>query len=277
MVLLREQGLPRSGRIAAGLEKVKEDLACGARQTLPAIGEPQPPHPGLQHIQVFVEGGDDAVLAAQHPQPQAPPLAHASHDHLRAVPLGQELPPDLLQVFSVEMTAGDLALPLPPILELGRFAWLPLAPVPGPLPDRLALPDGAGGFVEEGVAVPAREGHGPLLLDGRLVLVQQAALAVHVEHRGLAPKAEFPDLSGGDALLPPRFFGADCVEVRKHLLQRQPHQLRELPRDAKLVRPLFEGVGFRRRSTAGRRRPPGADPGRSPPPPGRLRPAWPAG
>ena len=157
------------------------------------------------------------------------------------MPLGQELPPDLLQVFSVEKTAGDLALPLPPILELGRFAWLPLAPVPGPLPDRLALRDGAGGFVEEGVAVPAREGHGPLLLDGRLVLVQQAALAVHVEHRGLAPKAEFPDLSGGDAL-PPRFFGADCVEVRKHLLQRQPHQLRELPRDAKLVRPLFDFV-----------------------------------
>ena len=57
----------------------------------------------------------------------------------------------------------------------------------------------------------------------------------------MAPEAEFPDLSGGDALLPPRFFGADCVEVRKHLLQRQPHQLRELPRDAELVRPLFEG------------------------------------
>ena len=211
-----------SGRIAAGLEKVKEDLARRACQTLPVIGEPQPPHPGLQHVQVFVEGGDDAVLAAPHPQPQAPPLAHASHDHLRAVPLGQELPPDLLQVLGVEVAAGDLALPLPPILELGRFARLPLAPVPGPLPDRLALRDGAGGFVEEGVAVPAREGHCPLLLDGRLVLVQQAALAVHVEHRA-------------------RFFGADCVKIRQHLLQRQPHQLRELPRDAELVRPLFEG------------------------------------
>ena len=67
MVLLREQGLPRSGRIAAGLDKMKEDLARGARQTLPAIGEPQPPHPGLQHVQVFVEGGDDAVLATPHP------------------------------------------------------------------------------------------------------------------------------------------------------------------------------------------------------------------
>ena len=42
IVLLREQGLPRSGRIAAGLEKVKEDLARRARQTLPVIGEPRP-------------------------------------------------------------------------------------------------------------------------------------------------------------------------------------------------------------------------------------------
>ena len=60
----------------------------------------------------------------------------------------------------------------------------------GPVPDRLAPRDGARGFVEEGVAVPAREGHGALLLDRRLELVQQAALAVHVEHRGLAPDAE---------------------------------------------------------------------------------------
>ena len=60
MVLLREQGLPRSGRIAAGLEKVKEDLARRARQTLPVID------PGLQHVQVFVEGGDDAVRRHRH-------------------------------------------------------------------------------------------------------------------------------------------------------------------------------------------------------------------
>ena len=33
----------------------------------------------------------------------------------------------------------------------------------------------------------------------------------------------------------------DCVEVREHLLKRQPHQLRELPGDAELIRPLFEG------------------------------------
>ena len=33
----------------------------------------------------------------------------------------------------------------------------------------------------------------------------------------------------------------DCVEVREHLLKRQPHQLRELLGDAELVWPLFEG------------------------------------
>ena len=223
---------------------MKEDLARRARQALPAIGEPQPAHPGLQHLQVLVEGADDAVLAAAQFQAQAPPLAHAPHDHLGAVPLGQELPPDLLQVLGVEVAAADLALPLPPVLELRRFAWLPLAPVfgLGPVPDRLAPRHGAGGFVEEGVAVPAREGHGPLLLDRRLELVQQAALAVHVEHRGLAPDAEGSDLSGRDALLLPLASDAgDCVEVREHLLNRQPHQLRELPGDAELVWPLFEG------------------------------------
>ena len=176
VILLREHGLPRPGRIPARLEEVKEDLARRARQALPAIGEPQPAHPGLQHLQVLVEGADDAVLAAAHSQAQAPPLAHAPHDHLGAVPLGQELPPDLLQVLGVEVAAADLALPIPSVLELRRFACLPLAPVfgLGPVPDRLAPRDGAGGFVEEGVAVPAREGHGPLLLDRRLELVQQA-------------------------------------------------------------------------------------------------------
>ena len=162
---------------------MKEDLARRARQALPVIGEPQPAHPGLQHLQVLVEGADDAVLAAAHSQAQAPPLAHAPHDHFGAVLLGQELPPDLLQVLGVEVAAADLALPLLPVLELRRFACLPLAPVfgLGPVPDRLAPRDGARGFVEEGVAVPAREGHGALLLDRRLELVQQAALAVHVE------------------------------------------------------------------------------------------------
>ena len=68
VILLREHGLPRPGRIPARLEEVKEDLARRARQALPAIGEPQPAHPGLQHLQVLVEGADDAVLAAAHSQ-----------------------------------------------------------------------------------------------------------------------------------------------------------------------------------------------------------------
>ena len=49
VILLREHGLPRPGRIPACFEEVKEDLARRARQALPAIGEPQPAHPGLQH------------------------------------------------------------------------------------------------------------------------------------------------------------------------------------------------------------------------------------
>ena len=106
VILLCQHGLPRPGRIPACFEEVKEDLARRARQALPAIGEPQPAHPGLQHLQVLVEGADDAVLAAAHSQAQAPPLAHAPHDHLGAVPLGQELPPDLLQVLGVEVAAA---------------------------------------------------------------------------------------------------------------------------------------------------------------------------
>ena len=51
VILLREHGLPRPGRIPACFEEVKEDLARRARQALPAIGEPQPAHPGLQHLQ----------------------------------------------------------------------------------------------------------------------------------------------------------------------------------------------------------------------------------
>ena len=101
VILLREHGLPRPGRIPACFEEVKEDLARRAR--------PQPAHPGLQHLQLLVEGADDAVLAAAHSQAQAPPLAHAPHDHLGAAPLGQELPPDLLQVLGVEVAAADLA------------------------------------------------------------------------------------------------------------------------------------------------------------------------
>ena len=57
----------------------------------------------------------------------------------------------------------------------------------------------------------------------------------------MAPDAEGSDLSGRDALLLPLASIGDCVEVREHLLNRQPHQLRELPGDAELVRPLFEG------------------------------------
>ena len=240
-VALEAQGLEVLGLCGEGLVHGDDVVQLARRRGDGRRAELAPVILLREHGQVLVEGADDAVLAAAHSQAQAPPLAHAPHDRFGAVPLGQELFSDLLQVLGVEVAAADLALPLPPLLELRRLAWLLLAPVfgLGPVPDRLAPRDGAGGFVEEGVAVPAREGHGPLLLDRRLELVQQAALAVHVEHRGLAPDAEGSDLSGRDALLPPLASDAgDCVEVREHLLNRQPHQLRELPGD---VWPLFEG------------------------------------
>ena len=66
--------------VRRGVQAVHE-VAPGGKAFVQHVG-----HPGLQHIQIFVEGGDDAVLAAPHPQPQAPPLAHASHDHLRQCP-----------------------------------------------------------------------------------------------------------------------------------------------------------------------------------------------
>ena len=169
VVLFGEDGL--DGRIPPRLEEVEEDLARRAREALAPVGEPQPPHPGLQHLRVLVEIGDHAVPAAADAEAQAAPLREAAHDHLRAVALGQQLAPDPRQVLGVEVAARDLTLPLPPLLELGGFARLPVAPVPGLLPSRLALRDGAGGLVEEGVAVPAGEGHGPLLLDRRLPLV----------------------------------------------------------------------------------------------------------
>ena len=124
MILLREHGLPRPGRIPARLEEVKEDLARRTRQALPAIGEPQPAHPGLQHLQILVEGADDAVLAAAHSQAQAPPLAHAPHDHLGAVPLGQELPPDLLLPTSPSHSRQSLNSGVSPAFLSPRYlAW----------------------------------------------------------------------------------------------------------------------------------------------------------
>ena len=82
------------------------------------------------------------------------------------------------------------------------------------------------------------EGHGPVLLDRRLVGVQELAAAAHEEHGGAAPGAELPDLQGGDAPLLP-----DRVEVGEHLGEGELQELGQLPRHAELVVPDLEGAG----------------------------------
>ena len=83
---------------------------------------------------------------------------------------------------------------------------------------------------------------GPVLLDGRLVGVQELAAAAHEEHGGAAPGAELPDLQGGDAPLLPALV-ADGVEVGEDLGQGELKQLGQLPRHAELVVPGLEGAG----------------------------------
>ena len=106
----------------------------------------------------------------------------------------------------------------------------------------VAVGDRPGRPVEVGVRLVAREGHGPVLLDRRLVGVQELAAAADEEHGGAAPGAELPDLQGGDAPLFPALV-ADGVEVGEDLGQGELQELGQLPRHAELVVPGLEGAG----------------------------------
>ena len=86
------------------------------------------------------------------------------------------------------------------------------------------------------------DGHGPVLLDRRLVGVQQLAAAADEEHRSAAPGAELPDLQGGDAPLLPALV-ADGVEVGEDLGQGELQELGQLPGHAELVVAGLEGAG----------------------------------
>ena len=86
------------------------------------------------------------------------------------------------------------------------------------------------------VAVDAA-GHGPLLLDGRLVAVEHLPAAVH----DVQPDAELPDLGPGDALALP-VLGTNRVEGRVDLLIGQAQQLRELAHHAEPILSLLEGA-----------------------------------
>ena len=103
----------------------------------------------------------------------------------------------------------------------------------------VAVGDRPGRPVEVRVRLVAREGHGPVVLDRRLVGVQELAAAADEE---AAPGAELPDLQGGDAPLFPALV-ADGVEVGEDLGQGELQELGQLPRHAELVVPGLEGAG----------------------------------
>ena len=136
------------------------------------------------------------IPSAGHPQPQRGPLAQPPHGDLGLVALRQQLRPNSAKVFSVEVSRFDLSLPQLPLLEL-RHGIVPLEPAEAlALLGLVAGGHGPGAPVEEGVAVPGREGDGLLLLLGWLEAVQQPAPAIDVKHGGVAPHTKGPDLRG---------------------------------------------------------------------------------
>ena len=139
---------------------------------------------------------DDAVTLVASPQPEAAPLTEAAHGHLGAVALRHELPPRRPKIGGPEVPGAQLPVPLPPLGKLRHGALPALRPEFGAEAVRVvALVDAAGVLVEEGVALPRREGHGPRLLLHRLVGVQEPPpVAAHEEHGGAPPHAEGPDL-----------------------------------------------------------------------------------
>ena len=88
--------------------------------------------------------------------------------------------------------------------------------------------DRPGRLVKVGVPLVAGEGHGLVLLDGRLVGVDELAAAADEEHGSAALGAELPDLQRGGAPLLPALV-ADGVEVTQDLGQGELQQLRQLP------------------------------------------------
>ena len=150
------------------------------------------------------------VLQAQllHPVPdaeaQGPPVAEGAHGDLGLVALGQQRGADAAQVLGPEVARLDAARPGAPLGEGRHRGFLPVAAVEALVARGVvAVGDRPGRPVEVRVRLVAREGHGPVLLDRRLVGVQELAAAADEEHGGAAPGAELPDLQGGDAPLFP--------------------------------------------------------------------------
>ena len=157
--------------------------------------------------------------------------------------LGQQRGADAAQVLGPEVARLDAAGPGAPLGEGRHRGFLPVAAVEALVARGVvAVGDRPGRPVEVRVRLVAREGHGPVLLDRRLVGVQELAAAADEEHGGAAPGAELPDLQGGDAPLFPALV-ADGVEVGEDLGQGELQELGQLPRHAELVVPASKALG----------------------------------
>ena len=244
VVLLLQDPVPAAPRIEAlRLEQVLEGLGGGARQALAPALQAQLLHPGLEDFGVFGVLRDDAVGGVPDAEAQGAPVAQGAHGHLGLVALGQQRGADAAQVLGPEVARLDAARPGAPLGEGRRRGFLPVAAVEALVARGVvAVGDRPGRPVEVGVRLVAREGHGPVLLDRRLVGVQELAAAADEEHGGAAPGAELPDLQGGDAPLLPALV-ADGVKVGEDLGQGELQQLGQLPRHAELVVPNLEGAG----------------------------------
>ena len=242
VVLLLQDPVPAAPRIQAlRLEQVLEGLGGGgARQALAPVLQAQLLHPGLEDFGVLGVLRDDAVGGVPDAEAQGAPVAQGAHGHLGLVALGQQRGADAAQVLGPEMARLDAARPGAPLGEGRRRGFLPVVAVVAR--GVVAVGDRPGRPVEVRVRLVAREGHGPVLLDRRLVGVQELAAAADEEHGGAAPGAELPDLQGGDAPLFPALV-ADGVEVGEDLGQGELQQLGQLPRHAELVVPGLEGAG----------------------------------
>ena len=194
VVLLLQDPVPAAARIQAlRLEQVLEGLGGGARQALAAVLQAQLLHPGLEDFGVLGVLRDDAVGGVPDAEAQGPPVAQGAHGHLGLVALGQQRGADAAQVLGPEVARLDAAGPGAPLGEGRHRGFLPVAAVEALVARGVvAVGDRPGRPVEVGVRLVAREGHGPVLLDRRLVGVQELAAAAHKEHGGAAPGAELP-------------------------------------------------------------------------------------
>ena len=207
------------------------------------ILQPQLLHPGLKDLGVLGVLRDDAVGGVPDAEAQSPPVAQGAHGRFGLVALREQRGPDLSQVLGPEVARLDAARPGPPLGEGWHRGLLAVSSVEAlVVRGVVAVRDRPSRLVKIRVPLVAGEGHGLVLLDGRLVGVDEPAAAADEEHGSAAPGAELPNLQRSDAPLLPALV-ADGVEVGEDLGQGELQELRQLPGHAEPVVSCLEGAG----------------------------------